>query len=417
MKAKTKTLSLILLVFALLQISCEQNHTYPEEVVFDTGVSANQTIVGESIVFTDYSVGVVSRSWNFPGGIPSTSSEQQVEVSFSELGSIICTIENTFSDGITESVEIYIEVGSDIVIVGDQIYVYNETVSSGLFFSDGSEVANPISDSVNDSENCVASGPSNWSQIQYFPNYTPESDDKIFFSIYNPENVGPGQMQFEYESIPGDWQWGGNLEYESGSIDGWVEYSIDISSHADNIINKIILMPAGGSPSIVYIDNIYFGTESVIPPSEPSAVVYDETATSGIFFDGNGSEVSNPVSDAVNSSTNCANSGSAGSWQKIQFFPTYTPASGDKIYFSVYNPYGAGPGQVQFEYVSIPDSWQWVGDITYESDSLTGWIEYSIDVAPHVGNQINKVIIMLGGPSASAVYVDNIYFAPESILP
>jgi len=414
---KAKNLNLVLLVFALLQISCEQNHTYPEEIVFDPGVSVNQAIIGESIVFTDHSVGVVSRSWTFPGGIPSTSSEQQVEVSFSELGSITCTIENTFSDGITESKEIYIEVTSDIVIIGDQIYVYNETVSSGLFFVDGSEVANPILDGVNDSENCVASGPSNWSQIHYFPNYIPESGDKIFFSIFNPDNVGPGQMQFEYTSSPGVWQWGGNLEYTEDAITGWVEYSLDISSHADNVINKIILMPAGGSASIVYVDNIYFGIESVIPPPEPSALVYDETVDSGMFFDGNGSEVSNPVSDAVNSSTNCANSGTEGSWQKIQFFPTYTPVALDKLYFSVYNPNGAGPGQVQLEYASTPDTWQWGDNITYESESLSGWVEYSIDLTPHVGNQINKVIVMPAGPNALAVYVDNIYFAPESILP
>ena len=58
--------------------------------------------------------------------------------------------------------------------------------------------------------------------------------------------------------------------------------------------------------------------------------------------------------------------------------------------------------------------WQFQNDT---EDALTGWVEYSIDLTPHVGNQINKVIVMPAGPNALAVYVDNIYFAPESILP
>ena len=65
--------------------------------------------------------------------------------------------------------------------------------------------------------------------------------------------------------------------------------------------------------------------------------VYNETTSSGMFFQGtDGGEVSNPVSDAVNSSAKVAKSATDGNWQQIQYFPTFTPVSGDKLYFSVY---------------------------------------------------------------------------------
>jgi hypothetical protein len=412
-KMKTKILTITLVLTVLL--GCEETHTYPDEIVFDSDVSSEQVNIEESAVFTDYSTGVVSRLWTFPGGIPSTSSEQEVEVSFSDLGFVTCTIENTFSDGITETKEILVEVITDVVVIGDQTYVYNETISSGLFLADGSELANPNPDSVNNSENCVVSGPSNWSQIQYFPNYIPESCDKIFFSIYNPDNVGPGQIQFEYTSDPGVWQWGGNLEYNIDAVTGWVEYSLDMSSHLDNEINKIIFMPAGSSSSIIYADNIYFGKESVIPSPEPSLAVYDEEIASSIFF-GDGSEVANPNSDCINNSEKCAASGPS-TWSQIQFFPIYTPVNEDKIFFSINNPDNVGPGQIQFEYTSDPGVWQWGGNLEYDVDALTSWVEYSLDMSSHVGNEINKIIFIPAGNSSSIVYVDNIYFGPLSVLP
>ena len=298
-----------------------------------------------------------------------------------------------------------------------QTYVYDEVTSSGIFFDgNGAEVSNPVSDAVNSSENCANSGDAGaWQKIQYFPTYTPVSGDKLYFSVYNPSNVGPGQIQLEYSSNPGVWVFGGNASYNSGSVTGWVEYSINLTAHVGNEINKVIVMPAGASVADTYADNIYFGTVSVIPVPE-SPIVYNDEVASGIFFDGNGAEVSNPVSDAVNSSANVASSGTAGAWQKIQFFPTYTPVSGDKFYFSAYNPSNVGPGQLQFEYSSNPGVWVWGDNLAYDSGSVTGWVEYSVDLTAHVGNEINKVIVMPAGGSASAVYVDNIYFADQPSL-
>lgn len=133
MKAKILTLTL---TFALLLLCCEEKHIYPDEIVFDPDVSTTQTNLGEAIVFTDYSSGVVSRTWTFPSGTPSTSTEEQVDVSFSEVGLITCTIENTFSDGITESKNIYVQVGSGLI--NFNVSSYQANANESIIFKDNS---------------------------------------------------------------------------------------------------------------------------------------------------------------------------------------------------------------------------------------------------------------------------------------
>lgn len=132
---KTKILTLTL-SFVLLLLSCEENHTYPEEIVFDPDVSDEQTNLGQPIIFTDYSSGVVERTWTFPSGTPSTSKEEQVKVSFSEVGLITCTIENTFSDGITESKDIFVQVGSGLI--NFNVSAYQTNADEPIIFKDNS---------------------------------------------------------------------------------------------------------------------------------------------------------------------------------------------------------------------------------------------------------------------------------------
>jgi hypothetical protein len=293
-----------------------------------------------------------------------------------------------------------------------QTHVYNESTSSGMFFqgTDGGEVTNPVSDGINSSANVAKSATDgNWQQIQYFPTFTPASGDKIFFSVYNPSNVGPGQLQFEYSSNPGVWQWGDNLSYDAGAVTGWVEYSVDLSSHVGNEINKIIFMLAGNNSSAVYVDNIYFAQSSIL--TAESSIVYDESTSSGMFFESpNGGEVSNPLSDAVNSSANCAYSGTTDPfpWLEIQYFPTYTPVAGDKLFFSVYNPNSASGAQIQFN-----DGAYFGGNVAY---SGSGWQEYSITLDDEIGNTLTKIILYPDSGNPVGVYIDNIYFAQNSVL-
>jgi len=298
------------------------------------------------------------------------------------------------------------------------VFVYNDSTSSGMWFqgSNGGEVANPVSDEVNSSENVAKSATDgNWQQIQYFPTYSPVSGSKLFFSVHNPNGAGPGQIQFSYTGSD-DWKFGANVNYESGSTSGWVEYSIDLESHVGNEIDQVIIIPAGDNSAATYVDNVYFHDQTLLISSAPAIYVYNESTSTGMWFQGsNGGEVANPVSDEVNSSENVAKSATDGNWQQIQYFPSYSPESGSKLFFSVHNPNGAGPGQIQFSYTGS-DDWKFGANVTYESGSTTGWVEYSIDLESHVGNEIDQIIIIPAGDNSAATYVDNIYFSDSSEL-
>lgn len=288
-----------------------------------------------------------------------------------------------------------------------QTYVYNEATSSGMFFEspNGAQVSNPLSDAVNSSANCAFSGTSNpfpWMEIQYFPTYTPVAGDKLFFSVYNPNGSPGAQVQFNDGAY-----FGGNITY-SGS--GWQEYSITLDNEIGNSITKITLYPTEGTSIGVYVDNIYFGQNSVLAPAE-NPIVYDETISSGMFFESpNGGVVSNPLSDAVNSSANCAFSGTTDPfpWLEIQYFPTYTPIAGDKLFFSAYNPNSASGAQVQFN-----DGAYFGGNVTY---SGSGWQEYSITLDDEIGNTLTKIILYPDSGNPVGVYIDNIYFGQSSTL-
>jgi hypothetical protein len=134
-KMKTKIL-IYAYAFVLLLFSCVEEHTYPDEIVFDPDVSATQTNLGQEIVFTDYSSGVVSRLWTFPGGTPATSTDKEATVSFSEVGLLTCTIENTFSNGATESKVMYIQVGSGLI--NFDVSAYKTDASQPITFTDNS---------------------------------------------------------------------------------------------------------------------------------------------------------------------------------------------------------------------------------------------------------------------------------------
>ncbi len=330
------------------------------------------------------------------------------------------TLDDEIGNSLTK-ITLYPTEGTSIGVYVDNIYfgqnsvlapaenpiVYDETISSGMFFEspNGAEVSNPLSDAVNSSANCAFSGTDNpfpWMEIQYFPTYTPVAGDKLFFSVYNP-NASPGaQVQFNDGAY-----FGGNITY-SGS--GWQEYSVTLDDEIGNSLTKITLYPTEGTSIGVYVDNIYFGQNSVLAPAE-NPIVYDETISSGMFFESpNGAEVSNPLSDAVNSSANCAFSGTDNPfpWMEIQYFPTYTPVAGDKLFFSVYNPNASPGAQVQFN-----DGAYFGGNITY---SGSGWQEYSITLDDEIGNTLTKITLYPTEGTSIGVYVDNIYFGQSSTL-
>jgi hypothetical protein len=105
----------IYFVVLIIISACETNY-YPEEIAFDPDVSSTRLEVGDSIIFTDYSYGALSRVWTFEGGLPATSNDREVVVFFAESGQFTCTIETAFPDGITETKEFLIIVGSTVEI-------------------------------------------------------------------------------------------------------------------------------------------------------------------------------------------------------------------------------------------------------------------------------------------------------------
>jgi hypothetical protein len=296
-----------------------------------------------------------------------------------------------------------------------QTYFFQDAVQNGtIWHAAASEVANPKSDGVNASSICIQNtGAGGWQDTQIFPtSYTIKAGDKIYVSFYNPNGAAAWQLKM---NLNGADTWIGEPAHASAAATAWNEVSVDLAAYVGQTLTQIKIYPAAGESKSIYFDTIYIHTSSVLGVPAQSSYVYNETTSSGIYFWPAGSEVANPLSDAVNSSANCAVSGTSASWSQTQFFPTYAPVSGDKLYFSVYNPSNVGPGQLQFEYTT-GGGWQWGGNLTYDSGSVSGWKEYSIDLGAHVGNTINKIIVMPAGDNSAAVYIDNIYFSTTSNL-
>jgi hypothetical protein len=115
-----------------------------EENVFDADVNTNKTEKGQPIVFTDYSAGVASRVWTFPSGNPSTSTDKEVIVSFSQEGPITCNIVATYPQGFTETKDIAIQVGDELYARG--IFGFEDTEKATeawkYWVSNGSDAIN-----------------------------------------------------------------------------------------------------------------------------------------------------------------------------------------------------------------------------------------------------------------------------------
>lgn len=137
---KTKILTFLCAISVVL-MSCGADDAPAVEMIFDPDVSTNRTEVNKPIVFTDYSTGVKSRLWTFPGGNPATSTDAEVSVSFSQEGPITCKVEVTFNDGFTETKDLVIQVGDELY--RRSIFGFEDTASAmeawKYWVSDGSE--------------------------------------------------------------------------------------------------------------------------------------------------------------------------------------------------------------------------------------------------------------------------------------
>ena len=104
-----------LFLFLFIAISSCEDEELREVTLFDKGVAeatASASVIdpGETVIFTDLSTKVYGLEWSFPGGVPATSTEAVVEVTFnntsfddvlnSEVVLTVTHIDNTTSEKI-----------------------------------------------------------------------------------------------------------------------------------------------------------------------------------------------------------------------------------------------------------------------------------------------------------------------------
>lgn len=97
-----RILSLLALCGLFILGSCQKDNKTIEKD-FDFGASTQETLIGETVTFTDYSINVASRTWTFPDGSPATSDKAVAEVVFNAAGEKEVTLTVTYSDGTQDS--------------------------------------------------------------------------------------------------------------------------------------------------------------------------------------------------------------------------------------------------------------------------------------------------------------------------
>lgn len=132
---KKNIIYLLILIIPFSFMSCKDD----EEVIkieFSATTNATENSDGtysvglnEAVLFTDWSTGVSSRTWTFPGGTPATSTEAEVSVTFSTPSTAVCELEVTFTDGTTESKEFV------VIVAGGEVEPSAEGFSDRDIFS------------------------------------------------------------------------------------------------------------------------------------------------------------------------------------------------------------------------------------------------------------------------------------------
>lgn len=103
---------LFLLIVLVSAYSCDEGDISEEQrkIEFLSKVSEDRAVVNQKVTFTDLSLGAVSRTWNFEGGDPLSSTAPEVAVSFPEEGIKNCSLVVSFSDGSEQTENFSIEI-------------------------------------------------------------------------------------------------------------------------------------------------------------------------------------------------------------------------------------------------------------------------------------------------------------------
>ncbi|MDP5092979.1 MAG: hypothetical protein NWQ17_06690, partial [Polaribacter sp.] len=216
-------------------------------------------------------------------------------------------------------------------------YLFQEAVENGTIWHNGAaEVANPKSDSVNSSSIVLQNnGTASWQETQFFPSgYTVKAGDKFFISFYNPNGAANWQLRMDLSTSGSFVQISGSdPAHDANAATGWTEVSLDLSAYEGQNISKVQLYPVAGDAKSIYYDNVYIGSTNSGNGggSNTQTYFYQEAVANGTIWHNGVSDVANPKSDAINTSSMVLqNTGDSG-WQETQFFPSgYTVKAGDK---------------------------------------------------------------------------------------
>ena len=145
---------------------------------------------------------------------------------------------------------------------------------------------------------------------------------------------------------------------------------------------------------------------------------FQDAVQNGTIWHAAASEIANPLSDAVNSSSIVIQNTGAGGWQDTQLFPTsYTVQSGDKFFISFYNPNGAANWQLRMD-LSTTGSFTQIsgGDPAHAVAAASGWNEVSLDLASYVDEDITKIQIYPASGESISINFDNIYISTSATV-
>ena len=303
-----------------------------------------------------------------------------------------------------------------------QTHFFQDAVVTGSIFQNGaSEVSNPLSDSVNSSSTVIqTTGGNSFQETQFHTfSYTIQTGDKFFISFYNPNGATNWQLRMDLSTTGTFTQISGaDPAHDAGSSSGWTEVSLDLSAYVGEDITKIHIYAAAGQSVVTNYDNIYIHTESVFSVAPSATYFFQDAVVTGSIFQNGASEVSNPLSDSVNSSSTVIQTTGGSSFQETQFHTfSYTIQTGDKFFISFYNPNGATNWQLRMDLSTTGTFTQISGaDPAHDAGSSSGWTEVSLDLSAYVGEDITKIHIYAAAGQSVVTNYDNIYIHTESVF-
>lgn len=113
----------------------DRNYLISKNLVADFGSNLTTICSGGSVIFSDQSISANSWSWEFPGGTPATSDEQNPEVSYATAGTynVTLTITNSEEEADAKTYSEYIVVEDAAVNPPEDLTIGFETIETEFY--------------------------------------------------------------------------------------------------------------------------------------------------------------------------------------------------------------------------------------------------------------------------------------------